>query len=179
MIDLEVIIVNDSTVTTIATPNAETASYHYGLMEKAYFDEIGEDAAVQYFREDPYVFYEVDEWTWTPLYVNTEFVAIATGQNSEGEWGETTIVHFKTPGGVGCAELTIENFKIYPNPTSSYINIILDVEENYEIIIFDMTGRCVKKSFVSDNKTTIDLSDINKGVYFININGTTEKLIVQ
>lgn len=179
VIDLEVIIVNDSTVTTIATPNAETASYHYGLMEKAYFDEIGEDAAVQYFREDPYVFYEVDEWTWTPLYVNTEFVAIATGQNSEGEWGETTIVHFKTPGGVGCAELTIENFKIYPNPTSSYINIISDVEEIYEIIIFDMTGRCVKKSFVSDNKTTIDLSDINKGVYFININGTTEKLIVQ
>ena len=180
IIDLEVIVINDSTVRTIATPNEETASYHYGLIEKAYFDEIGEEAAVQYFREDPYVFYEVDDWTWSPLTTGTDFIAIATGQNAAGEWGETTMVHFKTPGGVGCAELMISNLKVYPNPTSSYINIISDTEGSAEVNIFDMTGRRVKNTVVGDLRSaSINVEDLDKGVYFININGNIRKLVIE
>ena len=180
IIDLEVIVINDSTVRTIATPNEETASYHYGLMEKTYFDSIGEAAAVQYFREDPYVFYEVDDWTWSPLKTNTEFVAIATGQNAAGEWGETTIVHFKTTGGEGCAEYMINNLKIYPNPATSYINITSDREEESEIKIFDMTGRCVKNIIVNDlRNVTVNIDDLEKGIYVINIKGNNRKLVVE
>ena len=180
IIDLEVIVINDSTVRTIATPNEETASYHYGLMEKTYFDSIGEAAAVQYFREDPYVFYEVDDWTWSPLTTNTEFVAIATGQNANGEWGETTIVEFKTTGGVGCAELMINNLKIYPNPASSFISITSDNNEEAEIKIFDMMGRCVKNVFTDDLRSkTVNIEDLDKGIYVISIRGNIRKLVVE
>ena len=180
VIDLEVIVVNDSTVRTIATPNEETASYHYGLMEKTYFDSIGETAAVQYFREDLYVFYEVDDWTWSPLTTNTEFVAIATGQNANGEWGETTIVYFKTPGGVGCTELMINNLKIYPNPASSFISITSDNNEEAEIKIFDMMGRCVKNVFTDDLRSkTVNIEDLDNGIYVISIRGNIRKLVVE
>ena len=180
IIGLEVIVVNDSTVTTTATPNEETASYHYGLMETAYFEEIGEEAAVQYFREDPYIYYGVDEWTWTPLYADTEFVAIATGQNAAGEWGETTVVHFKTPGGEGCGELIMSDIKVYPNPASSYVNITSGMSGETEIDIFDMTGRCVKSILVNDLRSVnVCIEDLDKGIYVMNINGNVRKIVVE
>ncbi len=40
-------------------------------------------------------------------------------------------------------------------------------------------GRCVKNVIISDSNTTLDLRDINKGVYLINVNGKVEKLIVE
>ena len=181
VIELEVMVLDSVSVRTIATPNEETALYHYGLMEKAYFDEIGEEAAVQYFREeDPYPLYEADDWTWTPLEVNTEYVAIATGQNSEGEWGETTLVYFKTTGGDGCAEFMINNLKIYPNPATSYVNITSDREEETEVRIYDMTGRCVKNVLVDDlRNVTVNIEDLEKGIYVINIKGNNRKLVVE
>lgn len=178
VIDLEVFVVNDSTVNTIATPNVETMLYHYGLMEKALFDSIGEDAAVQIIREDPYTFYDVDEWTWSPLTPYTDFYAIASGQNANGEWGETTIVPFRTDPD-GCIELVSYEYDLYPNPASTYITISSDINSDMEVRIFDMMGRCVKNVIISDSNTTLDLRDINKGVYLINVNGKVEKLIVE
>ena len=183
IIDLEVIVINDSTVRTIATPNEETASYHYGLMEKTYFDSIGEAAAVQYFREDPYVFYEVDDWTWSPLTTNTDFVAIATGQNAAGEWGETTIVYFKTPGGVGCAELMINNLKIYPNPARDFVKVSTDNRQQSTVRVYNYLGMLIDEFEMSSDEMEINVSEYNSGVYFINISNEesniTKKIVVE
>ncbi len=178
IIDLEVIVINDSTVRTIATPNAETASYHYGLMEKSYFDSIGESAAIQYFREDPYVFYEVDDWTWSPLTTNTEFVAIATGQNANGEWGETTIVEFKTNTD-GCAELSRVDFNIYPNPAKDFVKLSAVSYQPSVVKIYNVMGMLVEEIEMSSKEIEINVSNWDKGVYLININGKVEKLIVK
>ena len=178
VIDLEVIVVNDSTVRTIATPNDETASYHYGLMEKTYFDSIGEAAAVQYFREDPYVFYEVDYWTWSPLTTNTEFVAIATGQNANGEWGETTIVEFVTNTD-GCAELSRANLNIYPNPAKDFVKVSTDNGQQTTVRIYNTVGMLVEEVEMNSEEIEINVSDYKSGIYFINVNGKVEKLIVE
>ena len=178
VIDLEVIVVNDSTVRTIATPNEETASYHYGLMEKTYFDSIGETAAVQYFREDPYVFYEVDDWTWSPLTTNTEFVAIATGQNANGEWGETTIVEFVTNTD-GCAELSRANLNIYPNPAKDFVKVSTDNGQQSTVRIYNTVGMLVEEIEMNSGEIEINVSDYKSGIYFINVNGKVEKLIVE
>jgi hypothetical protein len=41
-----------------------------------------------------------------------------------------------------------------------------------------MTGRCVKDINVTENET-IDIKDLNTGVYFVNVNGKVEKLVVK
>ena len=47
-----------------------------------------------------------------------------------------------------------------------------------DVNIYDMTGRRVKDIRVSDaSKATIDISDIEKGVYLININGKIERFV--
>ncbi|MBR4157091.1 MAG: T9SS type A sorting domain-containing protein [Bacteroidales bacterium] len=176
VIELVVEVMTKTSVKTTATPNEETAVYHYGLIEKSYFDEIGEEAAVQIFREDPYPFYEVDVWEWIDLTPETDYYAIATGQNSEGEWGETTIVPFRTEV-EGCDEFVKTNFSVYPNPASSTVNIISDAMGTARI--FDMTSRCVMEVEINDLNTTINVETLNKGVYFINVNESVKKLVVK
>ena len=176
VIELVVEVLSNTSVKTTATPNEETAVYHYGLIEKSYFEEIGEEAAVQIFREDPYPFYEVDIWEWIDLNPMTDYYAIATGQNSAGEWGETTIVPFRTEV-EGFDELVKTNFSIYPNPACSTINIVC--EEKGTVKIFDMTSRCVMEVQIEGVNTTINIENLNKGVYFININNSVKKLVVK
>ena len=176
VIELVVEVMTKTSVKTTATPNEETAVYHYGLIEKSYFDEIGEEAAIQLFREDFYSFYEVDVWEWIDLTPETDYYAIATGQNSEGEWGETTIVPFRTEV-EGCDEFVKTNFSVYPNPASSTVNIISDAMGTARI--FDMTSRCVMEVEINDLNTTINVETLNKGVYFINVNESVKKLVVK
>ena len=177
VIEIEVEVLSNTTVKTTATPNAETSVYHYGLIEKSYFEEIGEEAFVQYLREeDQYPLYEVDVWEWLDLTPETDYYAVATGQNSEGEWGETTIVPFRTEL-EGSEELVTTKFSIYPNPASSTINVVSEAEGTAKI--FDMTSRCVMEVELDGLNTQINIENLNKGVYFININGSVKKLIVK
>jgi len=56
----------------------------------------------------------------------------------------------------------LENFNIYPNPTSDVLNISLENDLILkEVIIYNSLGQIVKKS----NKTKIDVSSLSKGMY--------------
>ena len=175
IIDLKVEVKTTTSVFVTATPNEETAEYHYILIEKLYADSIGVDSTMQIIYEDPYALYLVDEWEWVDLTAETEYFAIAQGKNVNGEWGEITKVEFKTTL-EGAIEIIENNFNIYPNPATT--SIIIKGAEEGMARIFDMTGRCVKEVNVVDN-TTVNLEDLNKGVYIININNKVEKLVVK
>lgn len=178
VIDLEVEVLSETSVRIIATPNAETVVYHYIVIAKADADEIGEEETMQLLHDDEYPLTAIDDWTWEGLAPATTYYAIAQGQNRNNEWGEITKVEFTTIGD-GIVEFADNTFKIYPNPATSVINITSELNGETEINFFDMTGRCVKNIIVNDIKeTTINIEDLEKGVYFINVNGKVEKLIV-
>ena len=178
VIDLEVEVLSNTSVFVTATPNEETSEYHYILIEKAYADSIGIDSTMQIIYEDPYALYDIDEWEWIDLTAKTEYYAIAQGKNVNGEWGEITKVEFVTSL-EDVIEFVENNFKIYPNPATSHINIKSEMTGKGEVGIYDMTGRLVKNVCVSDlSNATINLSDIEKGIYLININGKKEKVVI-
>jgi hypothetical protein len=83
--------------------------------------------------------------------------------------------HKGNNNGEGVAEFE-NKYAIYPNPASSEVKIISNGDANVKI--FDMTGRCVKDVNVVED-ATIDIKDLNTGVYFVNVNGKVEKLIVK
>lgn len=74
------------------------------------------------------------------------------------------------------------SFSIYPNPTSSVLNISnpnsLEIKN---ILVVDINGRIVKNQ--SDSLSQINVSDLNAGVYFVTIEAaegkTTKKFIKQ
>ncbi len=70
-----------------------------------------------------------------------------------------------------------DNIKIYPNPVTD--ELILESNLNISsIIITDNTGSIVyiKKTNVVENKYFIDVSNLKSGVYFIQLNSSTETL---
>lgn len=188
VIDLEVQVVTTTSVRVIATPNEETAEYHYMLFTKSFSDSIGMDSTMRFIYEDPYALYEIDDWTWQDLLPNTEYYAIAQGRNIKGEWGEITKIEFVTipeeepedPEQPDAIEELSASFKLYPNPASTEITITSQHNGEADVKIYDMTGRCVKEVYISNiNNATINISDIEKGIYFINVNGKVEKLVVE
>lgn len=69
------------------------------------------------------------------------------------------------------ADLTKEQFVIYPNPTSGIVQLNMDAKT---ITVTDILG---KSLFIQKNVKNIDLSNLTKGIYFLNIemeNGSKE-----
>jgi len=74
-------------------------------------------------------------------------------------------------------ENMLNNVAVYPNPTTGLVNI--EAEGLNNVVIFDVTGREVR---ALGAETTIDISDLEAGVYFFSIeteNGTAMKKLVK
>jgi len=79
--------------------------------------------------------------------------------------------------------VALNEFKIYPNPTSGEVNLMFTDNAVKTIEILDLLGKKVY-SVVSDKQTILINADgFNKGIYFINIYSdnlkTSKKLIVE
>ncbi|MFP5438007.1 MAG: T9SS type A sorting domain-containing protein [Bacteroidia bacterium] len=61
--------------------------------------------------------------------------------------------------------------KLYPNPANSYIEIS-GIEGTSEYIIFDVNSRKIKSGKLTSNTSNVDVKHLEKGVYFIKIDGT-------
>lgn len=81
---------------------------------------------------------------------------------------------------IGCEEIEAKGFNVYPNPATS--TVFVEADDNAQLSIIDLTGRCVKSVEITGN-ATINVEDINKGVYFMMIqNGDSrlvEKLVIK
>jgi hypothetical protein len=82
--------------------------------------------------------------------------------------------------------LGIDNFaanktKVFPNPTAGIIHIITENEVNVTIV--DVLGKTVYAANNITKNNSIDLSNLQKGIYFAKIEGdnasTTEKIILK
>lgn len=70
-----------------------------------------------------------------------------------------------------------DNFKIYPNPSSNYIEILNIINsENYKI--YNLIGTEVLKGTINNNNQRIDIQNLISGLYFLKFeNGNTIKFI--
>lgn len=60
------------------------------------------------------------------------------------------------------------NISIYPNPTNGLVSIAANLltHENYSVTVYDSFGKLLLNV---ENTNTIDLSELNNGVYFISV----------
>ena len=76
----------------------------------------------------------------------------------------------------GINEAITSSFKIYPNPTYSYI--VVEGDEINQIKIMDIIGRTIRQFLTSGEKVyKIDLSNLEKGIYFIFVKTAKEVII--
>ncbi|HRG18590.1 MAG TPA: T9SS type A sorting domain-containing protein [Flavobacterium lutivivi] len=101
-------------------------------------------------------------------YFTGSFNATATfdtlSLTSLGNWD---VVTGKIENNLSSENFTSKTYKIYPNPVVDILTI--DYEENAddEISLLDFTGKIVKKQALSNQQNTINVSDLEEGIYFI------------
>ncbi|GAF04651.1 T9SS type A sorting domain-containing protein [Saccharicrinis fermentans] len=68
--------------------------------------------------------------------------------------------------------------KVYPNPTSDILTLQIETNdmENYSYKIFDINGRQLQKSKITDVQTQINMSGLVSATYFITILQNNEKI---
>jgi hypothetical protein len=75
----------------------------------------------------------------------------------------------------------ISKLVVYPNPTTGKLQIInYDLQENSTIEIFDVVGKLQQLEISKlEIETTIDISHLSAGLYFLKIDGKTIKVVKQ
>lgn len=62
------------------------------------------------------------------------------------------------------------NISIYPNPVNDILNVLSPDFELESVTITDINGRIVKNVNANNTRKEINVSDLNSGVYFVNVN---------
>ena len=72
-------------------------------------------------------------------------------------------------------DIEVENniLKLYPNPTSNSFNINKAVNE---VVVFDLTGKIVKRFTKTNTNKNYSVTGLNKGIYFARIKTTNNKI---
>lgn len=97
--------------------------------------------------------------------ISETFTTSACGTFSYGEV-EDYGVYLLTPANLSANEINeLKNISIYPNPASDVLNI--SGIEGTEFEIYNTAGQLMRKGKIADQ--TVDVRDLVKGVYFIQI----------
>ena len=92
---------------------------------------------------------------------------------------EFIVVNSNVKSGEKVVNVESKKISLYPNPTSGMIYI--DLENTFDAVVYNYQGQVVMREY--NNEGQIDLSNLNTGVYFIEIregnNVKVEKVIVK
>lgn len=98
---------------------------------------------------------------------------------SGGEFENDDATEFGMIGGVSVAEANFGQVRVYPNPTEG--SVFIDIEKAEELVdvqIMDLTGRIVRsENATANNRISIDLSGLSDGVYHVNLNSISGRLV--
>jgi hypothetical protein len=76
--------------------------------------------------------------------------------------------------------MRLEEFKMFPNPTSGMLNILIESNDyEHEIFeVFDATGKKVKEFLITNTTFQIDLSTFGEGLYVMKYGETVKRVLV-
>lgn len=186
VIDIQVLNITATSARVIATPNDQTSVFHNGLITVAYYNEIGGEAAVEYFKNDGYPQFDVDDLTWGDLQSETAYYALAIGQNGEGIWGAPTLVEFSTLSTVGVLnpDSQASSISIFPSPGNGNFTFKSLNGDSGKIFIYNMNGQMVHEQTVNGSENRIEAGALSNGLYQVTFTSensaqiATQKLII-
>lgn len=180
-VGIEVNEITSNSISVDITPNENTVEYHAMIVSKEIFVQTEESAFLEELKADGKPLTDAQNVVFENLLSNTEYVVMVAAKNAVDEW-VLKKVDTATLKGDAINEMNDAKLNVYPNPASSTV-FVETTMNNAQIDIIDLTGRCVKSVKLTDNISSININDIENGVYFITIqdagNRIVEKLIVR
>lgn len=110
---------------------------------------------------------------------SNQYYMIAVGYNGSVYVTKNDFTDYILSTGISSAieEVDAEKINIFPNPAHSVINIIAVPGETIKII--DLKGRVLKTVLTVEERTWIDINDLDKNVYIVKSGNKIAKLIKQ
>jgi len=70
-------------------------------------------------------------------------------------------------------------FLIYPNPSKGIFNIkrVNTIGENMNVKVYDVTGKLVRSKLNVDGDYELDMSNVSKGLYFLQVSIGNKRLV--
>jgi len=95
-------------------------------------------------------------------------------------WFYSNPVFVKKSNQAGISSPKSEGISIYPNPAKNMVSIHFAEPQTGTVKIMDMSGKCVMESEINNAKDEqLSLNTFPKGIYFIQVNDLTNKMIVE
>jgi hypothetical protein len=88
-------------------------------------------------------------------------------------------IWFKYIDYAGIDELADGFVKVYPNPAEGIINFEFNSSEEKQIVVYDQAGRIVMNQSTVLQKELLEISQLQSGVYHLNIAVGDEKLVMK
>ena len=133
--------------------------------------------------------YIVSDWEWVDISAlgEVERLEFSLSSSDNGMWGMNTPAYFvmdnlnKQIPLSNAPVLSEINAEVYPNPFDSELKVYMRNQAD-EIILFDLTGKLIRRQEVLSDFTAIrGLNDLKTGIYFMKIvsgnQSITQKLI--
>lgn len=85
----------------------------------------------------------------------------------------TIALHIKGDDNLGIQEEVLEKITVYPNPSGSEITIknIPSTVGNYNLNIFDISGRLIETKLITNPTNKINVMDLSNGLYYLRLEG--------
>ena len=158
-----------------------TSSLHTESPQSIYVDYDGfnyHSILVGLMAETGHGFVKIDDGFTTDL-TNTALNYVTGNEEKIVIVGDNGKVFLGIKPSLGKEEnKTIIDLQIYPNPVSSYIEIRANKEMGI-IKLFDLSGKNLQNFACKSQRTKIDVSNLSKGIYIVQVDGISKKIIKQ
>jgi Secretion system C-terminal sorting domain len=151
---------------------------------------LGEYAGMQWLEVDIMVtadsaFFYVNDALWVRHPALTDgniMLGYADWFTSLAADGENWIVYDNLvvePAGTSVSDLNgnIETFRMFPNPANDVLNIVVNSRSTVELV--NTVGQIVQRSTVEGGASTLDISGLNPGMYFVKVGADIQKVMVK
>ncbi len=133
------------------------------------------DSAEQSYQMD------IDNAAWVGTFQLRFRFVVSGGADIDGANVEINRVQIVDPATLGTEEFVANDFLIYPNPASEFINI--KSLEGANIEIYNIVGKMVKSEVSQSNDHAMNVSNLNSGIYLLKLTSedksATKKLIIE
>jgi hypothetical protein len=91
--------------------------------------------------------------------------------------GQNTIRVYTPTQTVGIPETEDVIVSLHPNPTSSYVTLTFEnLVSAKDYLCIDGQGKIMRKGKIFEKCTTLNLADLNSGLYFLQIEGLNQTI---
>jgi hypothetical protein len=110
------------------------------------------------------------------VYIDAEVTIVGFPVPLTNQKGGTLPLVVQTGQNIG-AEYIDNQVSVFPNPSNG--NFSITVDNDYEMSVYDITGRIIESKSVLEGNSSIDLSNQNGGVYFIRLKNDNQTKVIR